>query len=81
MKENIKNRVFKNIITTSIGAIILLVGLFMAYERAQCFRDNSFVCDHTWFDTVKTIFGGVWLILLKDTAITEGLFLGMFSKK
>jgi hypothetical protein len=80
MNENIKNRVFKNWITTIIGIPILLVGLFMMYQRVRCAFDLG-ICDHSWWDATKTTVIGYTIIFLKDTAITEGLLMGMFSKK
>jgi hypothetical protein len=81
MNENIKNRVFKNWITTIIGIPILLVGLFMMYQRVRYSFDVSLVCDHSWWEAIKTVVIGYTIIFLKDTAITEGLFLGIFNKK
>jgi hypothetical protein len=81
MKDNLKNRAFKNWMTTLIGIPILLVGLFMMYQRLRCSFDVSWVCEHSWWDATKTTVIGYTLIFLKDTAITEGLFLGIFSKK
>lgn len=74
MKERLKNW-----ITTCLSIPILAFGLFMLYEKAECWL-NKTTCDFSVTEVLSVLTLGYAFLVAKDTLL-EGLTLGLFKKK
>ena len=72
-----KNRVFKNKITSTFGAILMLVALSMfLLDRLPIIEGVEF----SWLEMLGTAMLG-WVFLMAKDSLLEGLFLNIFKIK
>jgi len=71
-----KTRLIRNIITTIIGTLLMIIGIAMLVAN----RIPTTNVDFSWIEMVGTMLLG-WVFLMAKDSLIEGLFMGFFKIK